>query len=144
MLYGDGRCRELRQNASALLERIEASGVTIEITNHGHPVARLVPIPTQEQQSRAQLIDAGVLRPGRGDLLDIADAHDERCALDSCSIGRRPRRPVSLYFETSALAKLIIAEEESEALRDWVSARRGIARITNDLALWSCSDLLLV
>lgn len=27
--------RELRQNASALLERIEGSGVSIEITNHG-------------------------------------------------------------------------------------------------------------
>lgn len=63
--------RELRQNASALLERVEAEGVTIEITNHGHPVARLVPIPRQAQSSRAQLIDAGVLRPGRGDLLDI-------------------------------------------------------------------------
>lgn len=63
--------RELRQNASALLERIEASGVSFEITNHGHPVARLVPIPRQEQPSRAQLIDAGMLRPGRGDLLDV-------------------------------------------------------------------------
>lgn len=63
--------RELRQNASALLERIETSGVSIEITNHGRPVARLIPIPRQAQSSRAQLIDAGVLRPGRGDVLDI-------------------------------------------------------------------------
>jgi prevent-host-death family protein len=63
--------RELRQNASALLERIESSGVSIEITNHGHPVARLIPIPRHAQSSRAQLIDSGVLRPGRGDLLDV-------------------------------------------------------------------------
>lgn len=63
--------RELRQNASALLDRIAASGVSIEITNHGHPVARLVPMPQQELPTRAQLIAAGVLRPGRGDLLDI-------------------------------------------------------------------------
>jgi prevent-host-death family protein len=63
--------RELRQNASALIARIEASGVSIEITNHGHPVARLVPIPRQAASSRAQLIDAGVLRPGRGDIRDI-------------------------------------------------------------------------
>jgi prevent-host-death family protein len=63
--------RELRQNASALLARVEAGGVSIEITNHGHPVARLIPIPRQAQLSRAQLIEAGVLRPGRGDLLDV-------------------------------------------------------------------------
>lgn len=62
--------RELRQRASALLERVQ-EGVTIEITNHGHPVARLVPIPRPSRSSRAQLVDAGVLRPGRGDLLDV-------------------------------------------------------------------------
>ena len=63
--------RELRQNASTLLDRVEASGMSIEITNHGHPVARLVPIPRQAQSSRAQMIDAGVLRPGRGNILDV-------------------------------------------------------------------------
>lgn len=63
--------RELRQNASVLLERVEANGVTIEITNHGHPVARLVPIRGQAQPTRAQLIEAGFLRPGRGDILDV-------------------------------------------------------------------------
>ncbi|HET8970092.1 MAG TPA: type II toxin-antitoxin system prevent-host-death family antitoxin [Candidatus Nanopelagicales bacterium] len=63
--------RELRQNASALLARIEESGVTIEITNHGHPVAHLVPIPRRSRSSRAELIEAGMLRPGRGDLLDV-------------------------------------------------------------------------
>jgi prevent-host-death family protein len=63
--------RELRQNASALLDRVEHDAVSIEITNHGRPVARLVPIVRHSQSSRAQLVDAGVLRPGRGDLLDV-------------------------------------------------------------------------
>lgn len=61
--------RELRQNASALLERV-ASGVTIRITNHGHPVAELVPL-TEQRRSRADLIASGDLQPGRGSVLDV-------------------------------------------------------------------------
>jgi prevent-host-death family protein len=67
--------RELRQNASALLDQVETGGVSIEITNHGRPVARLVPIPRRAQSSRAELIDAGLLRPGRGDVLDVKPVH---------------------------------------------------------------------
>jgi prevent-host-death family protein len=63
--------RELRQNASALLERVVSTGVTIEITNHGHPVARLVPIGSGAR-SRVDLINSGELRPGRGDPLAVA------------------------------------------------------------------------
>ncbi len=63
--------RELRQNASALLDEVETGGVSIEITNHGRAVARLVPIPRRAQSSRAELIDAGLLRPGRGNVLDV-------------------------------------------------------------------------
>ncbi len=36
--------RELRQNASALLRRVEA-GETLEITDRGRPVAILAPLP---------------------------------------------------------------------------------------------------
>ncbi len=64
--------RELRQNASALLDRVEASGVSIEITNHGRPVAQLVPVNRRTQSTRAELIANGRLRPGRGNVLDIA------------------------------------------------------------------------
>ncbi|HEU5265045.1 MAG TPA: type II toxin-antitoxin system prevent-host-death family antitoxin, partial [Jatrophihabitans sp.] len=64
--------RELRQNASALLDRVAERGVTIEVTNHGRPVARLVPVPRQSRSSRSQLIQAGVLHPGRGSILDVA------------------------------------------------------------------------
>jgi prevent-host-death family protein len=61
--------RELRQNASALLDRV-ATGVTIQITNHGHPVAQLVPVGGQ-RQGRADLIASGDLQPGRGDVLGV-------------------------------------------------------------------------
>ena len=61
--------RELRQNASALLDRV-ATGVTIQITNHGHPVAQLVPLGGQ-RQGRADLIASGQLQPGRGNVLGV-------------------------------------------------------------------------
>ena len=60
--------RELRQQASALLKRV-VGGETIEVTDHGHPIARIVPL-------RAGILDQLVLE-GRatqptGDLLDLA------------------------------------------------------------------------
>lgn len=61
--------RELRQQVSAALERV-ASGEVIEVTDHGHPIARIVPL-------RSGVLDQLVLE-GRatgvtGDLLDLAD-----------------------------------------------------------------------
>jgi prevent-host-death family protein len=47
--------RELRQNASRYLEDV-AAGESIEITDRGHPVARLVPITGDPWQD---LINAG-------------------------------------------------------------------------------------
>jgi prevent-host-death family protein len=55
--------RELRQNASHYLSRV-AAGELIEITDRGHPVARLVPITDDPWQD---LIYAGEVVPGRGD-----------------------------------------------------------------------------
>ena len=37
--------RELRQNASGVLREVKA-GQSVEITEHGHPVARIIPITT--------------------------------------------------------------------------------------------------
>lgn len=54
--------RELRQNASAVVRRV-AQGETIEITDRGQPVARLVPLkaPTRVEQ----LIAEGKVVPPR-------------------------------------------------------------------------------
>lgn len=62
--------RELRQNASELLDRVQA-GESFEITNHGRPVAQLVAINRKSSASYADLVAQGVLRPGRGDLLAV-------------------------------------------------------------------------
>jgi len=60
--------RALRQRASEVLKLVEA-GRTVEITTHGRPVARLVPIRATSRRHR--LIAEGRIRPGTGDLLDL-------------------------------------------------------------------------
>ncbi len=52
--------RELRQHASKYLEEV-AAGESIEITDRGHPVARLVPItgdPWQDLISAGEVVKA--------------------------------------------------------------------------------------
>jgi prevent-host-death family protein len=63
--------RELRQHASLYVDLAE-KGYTVDITNRGRLVARLVPI--QEPGSPLErLIAAGILEPAEdpGDLLDV-------------------------------------------------------------------------
>jgi prevent-host-death family protein len=63
--------RELRQHASLYVDLAE-KGYTVDITNRGRLVARLVPI--QEPESALErLIAAGILEPAEdpGDLLDV-------------------------------------------------------------------------
>lgn len=40
---------------------------------------------------------------------------------------------MSIYLDTSALAKLIVAESESGPLRAWLRSRRGVPLITNSI-----------
>jgi prevent-host-death family protein len=58
--------RELRQQASAVLRRVVA-GEVIDVTEHGHPIARIVPI---RPGALAQLVLEGRASEGEGDLLD--------------------------------------------------------------------------
>ena len=67
-MYNRVGIRELRQQASALLKDV-AAGQVIEVTDHGHPVARIVPL-------RPGVVDQMVLE-GRAteaseDLVDLA------------------------------------------------------------------------
>jgi prevent-host-death family protein len=55
--------RELRQNASRYLAQV-ARGESLEITQHGRPVARLVPIPGD---TWAELIASGRVIPATSD-----------------------------------------------------------------------------
>ncbi len=42
---------------------------------------------------------------------------------------------MTFYFDTSALAKLVIAEKESAALRSWIAARPTTPRVTNSIGV---------
>jgi prevent-host-death family protein len=57
--------RELRQNLSVYLRRIEA-GETLEVTEHGRPVARLTPLPPRSMSVLDRLVAEGKAVPGRG------------------------------------------------------------------------------
>ena len=82
--------RELRQQASALLRRVVA-GETIEVTDHGHPIARIVP-----------------LRPSPVDQLTLegraTSAEDDLLALGS-ELGL-PAPPAGTELPSEALARL--------------------------------------
>jgi antitoxin (DNA-binding transcriptional repressor) of toxin-antitoxin stability system len=58
--------RELRQNLSVYLDRVKA-GETLEVTEHGHPVARLGPNPLARMSILDQMIAAGRATPAKGD-----------------------------------------------------------------------------
>jgi prevent-host-death family protein len=58
--------RELRQNLSVYLDRVKA-GETLEVTEHGQPVARLTPNPPERMSILDQMIADGRATPAKGD-----------------------------------------------------------------------------
>lgn len=62
--------RELRQNLSVYLRRVRA-GESFEVTEHGHPVARLTPRPPGSLSPLERLLADGRATPAAGDLLDL-------------------------------------------------------------------------
>jgi prevent-host-death family protein len=58
--------RELRQNLSRYLRRVEA-GETLDVLSRGRAVARLTPLP-QRADALTRFIAEGRARPPRGDL----------------------------------------------------------------------------
>jgi prevent-host-death family protein len=61
--------RELRQNASKYLRRVQA-GETIEVADRGRPIARISPIAVAGWDG---LVAEGRLRPGLGHLRDLGE-----------------------------------------------------------------------
>jgi prevent-host-death family protein len=61
--------RDIRQNLSKYLARV-AQGESIEITEHGRPVAQLAPLP-QNMSSMERMYAAGLIRRGNGNLLAL-------------------------------------------------------------------------
>jgi prevent-host-death family protein len=66
--------RELRQNLSVYLDRVKA-GESLEVTEHGHPVAQLVPLARQPMSTLELLVAAGRIVSGTGDLVEYLKKH---------------------------------------------------------------------
>ena len=58
--------RELRQNLSVYLDRVK-TGETLVVTEHGHPVARLMPNPPEPLSIVDRMIAEGQITPATGD-----------------------------------------------------------------------------
>lgn len=78
--------RELRQHASRYLARVR-TGETIEVTDRGEPVARLVPIESSAWASR---VAAGAVRPPT-DPTPLSQATPQQAAAPLSDVLRRMR-----------------------------------------------------
>lgn len=76
--------RELKQQASAVIRRV-AAGESFEITDYGHPVARLVPLRGGQLE---QLVAEGRSTEARADLLDLME--DARLPMAAGAAGPLP------------------------------------------------------
>lgn len=61
--------RELRQNLSVYVRRVMA-GETLEVTEHGRPVARLTPLPRGEDPIARLHAEGRLAQRAEGDLLE--------------------------------------------------------------------------
>ena len=60
--------RELKQNASSVIRRV-ANGETVEVTDRGRPVARIVPIQVSDPYDR--MVAEGEITVGNGRWAEI-------------------------------------------------------------------------
>lgn len=86
--------RELRQQTSRVLKRVVA-GEVVEVTEHGHPIARIVPL---RPSALDQLTAEGRATEAAADLLDL---------LDELSL---PAPPAGHLLPSAALAELRVEE----------------------------------
>jgi prevent-host-death family protein len=63
--------RELRQNLSVYLRRVQEDGAAYEVTERGEPVARLLPLADRPTSIYEQMVAEGRITPATSDLLSI-------------------------------------------------------------------------
>jgi len=82
----------LRQQASAVIKRV-VQGEVIEVTDHGHPIARIVPL---RPGVLAQMVTEGRATGAGADLLDLAET------LGLPADGAGPRLPSAVLADLRA------------------------------------------
>ena len=131
--------RELRQNLSVYLDRVKA-GETLEVTEHGQPVARLGPRPPETMSQLERLIADGRVTPATGDLSALGPPLRAPEGAPSLSEILRPdarRRALvteraAVYLDASAIVKLIVEEPGSAELLAHLGTRP--LRVTSRIA----------
>jgi prevent-host-death family protein len=64
--------RELRQNLSIYIDRVK-EGESLEVTEHGHPVAELTPIRPRSKSLYEQMVADGRITPASRPLASLPD-----------------------------------------------------------------------
>jgi prevent-host-death family protein len=64
--------RELRQNLSIYVDRVK-EGETLEVTEHGHPVAELGPIRPRSKSLFQEMVADGRIKPATRSIKDLPD-----------------------------------------------------------------------
>ncbi len=102
--------RELRQNLSVYLDRVK-DGETLEVTEHGHAVALLTPLPRSTMTTLDRLIAEGRVTPGSGDLMAYLRTHQPAKAA-----APRPEPP-STPHDTGPTMAEILRQMQDEGVR---------------------------
>ncbi|MCX7621811.1 MAG: type II toxin-antitoxin system prevent-host-death family antitoxin [Acidimicrobiales bacterium] len=97
--------RALQRNAAAVVARAGA-GAVIEVTDHGRPVARLVPL---ENGALNTLVGAGLARPARLAPSELSTGGPRSSGADGAGTSRSSR-PIRAPFSPSCFRKVSVVE----------------------------------
>jgi len=103
--------RELRQNLSVYLDRVK-EGETLEVTEHGHAVAQLTPLPRTTMSTLDRLIVEGRVTPASGDLMAYLRTHQSAKAAAPA-----PRRSPAAQDDTGPTMAEILRQMRDEDVR---------------------------
>src|SRR5262245_33097361 len=103
--------RELRQNLSVYLDRVK-EGEVLEVTEHGHAVALLTPLPRTTMTTLDRLIAEGRVTPGTGDLMAYLRTHQPARTPAPAA----PAPPVT-HEETGPTMAEILRQMQDEGVR---------------------------
>ena len=122
--------RELRQNLSVYLDRVK-KGEALQVTEHGHVVAVLRPVPANASRIDI-LIAQGLVTPATRSLRDLPPPRKAPPGtpsmseiLDELRSEDRLLMTDRSILDASALVKLLVDERESLALIDYLGGRTG-------------------
>lgn len=108
--------RELRQNLSVYLDRVK-EGETLEVTEHGHAVALLTPLPRTTASTLDRLIAEGKVTPGSGDLMAYLRTHQPVRPQPPAHAPSSANAPSSASDDTGPTMAQILRQMQDEGAR---------------------------